>query len=278
MKRSAHPPLDPRAGRRARLGGFTLIELLVVIGIIALLMSILLPVFRKVRDAATTTQCLSNLRQIGFAITRYADDHRGSLVPGDYVGLIDGAASPGAGSWADILVDGRYLSGTTGAYPADKLYADIPDGMERAASVLHCQAGDDQNAVDNYPTTQTDPRGGFYFVRGSDTTHQAVFTWYAVNCRPRLEGETLNATERRPLPFSFLPDYGSGVADWSLTRISRLKATTPLIFDGVWCFNGDPARINARHRGNRATNILFGDGHCDTQPTASLPNDDWYLR
>jgi len=56
------------------LRAFTLIELLVVISIIATLTAILLPVFFSVRGRARQTVCLSNLRQIGMAISLYADD------------------------------------------------------------------------------------------------------------------------------------------------------------------------------------------------------------
>ncbi len=53
---------------------FTLIELLVVIAIIAVLAAILLPVFFSVRGKARQTVCVSNMRQIGLAISLYAQD------------------------------------------------------------------------------------------------------------------------------------------------------------------------------------------------------------
>jgi prepilin-type N-terminal cleavage/methylation domain-containing protein/prepilin-type processing-associated H-X9-DG protein len=55
--------------------GFTLIELLVVIAIIAILVAILFPVFAQARDRARQATCTSNLRQIGTAVTMYAQDY-----------------------------------------------------------------------------------------------------------------------------------------------------------------------------------------------------------
>jgi prepilin-type N-terminal cleavage/methylation domain-containing protein len=59
--------------------GFTLIELLVCISIIAILASILLPALSRARDQAARVHCLSNLRQIGHAVSLYAEDNDETL-------------------------------------------------------------------------------------------------------------------------------------------------------------------------------------------------------
>ncbi|HTL29920.1 MAG TPA: type II secretion system protein [Tepidisphaeraceae bacterium] len=59
--------------------GFTLVELLVVIGIIAVLISMLLPALTKVRQQAESTQCLSQLRSIGQVLYIYANQNHGYL-------------------------------------------------------------------------------------------------------------------------------------------------------------------------------------------------------
>jgi prepilin-type N-terminal cleavage/methylation domain-containing protein/prepilin-type processing-associated H-X9-DG protein len=61
--------------------GFTLIELLVVIAIIAILASILFPVFARARENARRSSCSSNLKQLGLGILQYTQDYDEKFPP-----------------------------------------------------------------------------------------------------------------------------------------------------------------------------------------------------
>lgn len=75
-------------GRNRAPQGFTLVELLVVIAVIALLAALLFPVFASARGKAREIACVSNLRQLGLAVSMYTQDNDGlypyAVDPADY--------------------------------------------------------------------------------------------------------------------------------------------------------------------------------------------------
>ena len=69
-----HPPGMVLRRPQRRDAAFSLLELLVALGVIAVLLALLLPTLIYTRDAARTTLCAANLRQVGSAWSQYLDD------------------------------------------------------------------------------------------------------------------------------------------------------------------------------------------------------------
>jgi prepilin-type N-terminal cleavage/methylation domain-containing protein len=135
----------PRAHHPRSRGdlAFTLVELLVVIGIIALLVSILLPTLNKARAAALRTACLSNLRQVHATLAMYAEINR-DYVP---VGYRDGTP-PGTGAGTKQF-NSMVYSGTTGHLVIFGLLLD--SGFLRTPQMFYCPAENDPSRQYNTP-------------------------------------------------------------------------------------------------------------------------------
>jgi prepilin-type processing-associated H-X9-DG protein/prepilin-type N-terminal cleavage/methylation domain-containing protein len=193
--------------------GFTLVELLVVIGIIAVLVSMLLPTLRGARKAAESVRCASNLKQIHTAMFAYARDNNDYFHVSPNFGLWERPAGTllgpdnGFAYWGVAYL--RYLSkGAANLLPERNNTAVLPPGTDgesvlaQARSIFRCPSA-----------TWMDPDGLGGASAYSDPQQMAT---YGLN---RL----------------IFPRYSSVLARWQARRVSsfRLAAETIVAHDAV---------------------------------------------
>jgi prepilin-type N-terminal cleavage/methylation domain-containing protein len=240
-----------RATGGPRECGFTLIELLVVIAIIAILAAMLLPALTMAKEKAKTIQCISNLKQIGVAITVYSDDCKDTLLPAEYNPRKGAAFDDG---WPTILHNQRYLPAAV-----TRSYYEIP----KAGSVFRCPSG--LPAVySTEPSSRSDSEGAKARPYASTSTGSKFFIdcWYGIN-------GTTGSPEI--WPFARVPLDNRQTMMNRFTVVSRVPRM-PAVFDGFWILNGKDARVNARHSKRNRTNILFFDDSVATFDTFRLPS------
>lgn len=264
----------PPANGSGRSTGFTLVELLVVIGIIAILISILLPTLGAAREQGRTVQCLSNLRQIGYAANIYAADNLGFTLPAAY--LTDPTSGDGglAENYATLLVTGNYLPA-----PAVNKVTDqpsdtpsvfkCPHGMVDLIGVIYSPTAGQKPD----PTTRTDEKGWRPWRQVSQGTGVIIDTWYGINA----DWGSITSS-KTSCPCHILPDQtptasgGQGYA--ILPKYGSLRDTASLVmlYDGIFYdLNYNANRISARHGKQNKSNLLFMDSHAETTDTKALP-------
>lgn len=250
--------------------GFTLVELLVVIGIIALLISILLPSLSAARKQANIVKCASNLRQLATSAINYAVEFKGQFPPNINAGGWGGSNPTTEQAWYHQDRIGRFLP-ETGVTSTGNIVTPVfvcPDSAEGStrsyAMNVWASSGADQGVYNKSPNARNSPfstyaanppfRGQMWTSATKGSSELILFGERHTNINGGTFGPVSTATigfqgDTAGQRFLGVPGLNlGGLTPGANTEIDYTRHRTSKDRNALW---------QARGR----TNIAFADGH-----------------
>jgi len=250
--------------------GFTLIELLVVIAIIAVLLAILLPAMRKIKEMGREQVCKSNLRNIGIAVNMYLDDYDRKL--------------PNTGSSNHFLW-----------FEADGVTYRKPGSSDTYWGIFYKDYIKDQTKIFGCPSFQTTTNTRLIYNDGQsakerDTSYVIKHAAYGLNHHNRARGRNTNDIYRLD-EFIFCTDHAeprpeNGTSDGfhnnDIPGAMNLTSYRKSLGGSRWYSYRQIFRHNIRYHEDERTggraNVLWLDGHVSAieETTGDDVEKRWY--
>ena len=261
--------------------GFTLIELLVVIAIIAILASILFPVFAQARAKARQAACLSNMNQMAKGLMMYSQDYEGVMPPSQlpstganvswptmmhpYIKNEGVFACPGAND-APFTADKQYIAASSLRYTGvtDSKYGPAAFGNAGDGSTLGLQSVNRLSYGRNLI-----PTGGWQtagFTGGDKSGFVTTGTTLSVH----------EAAIERPADTIHIVDAITGHATVDARGLGNsIRGIQQEIRTDRYP-NATSSKVDYRHNGG--FNVVWGDGHCKWKKWGSSTAAEWSIQ